>query len=185
MSRSVLPWLERCREPLGRIILCGLATVMMGGCSVLPSSPGAVSAEADRRAIVAHIERIFQAYVDRDRQAIRDSHTTDWTGFQGPSRRIERGVDDYMVNADRSLSAFRGTGFELLDTEVRVHGDLALVYYIARYDYLDAANQPTSLGLRALDVYRRERGEWIQSGSHITPVPDGGVWGEGTVRSRR
>jgi ketosteroid isomerase-like protein len=140
------------------------------------------TADADRAAILAHIRGIFQAYVDRDRATIERTHTADWTGFQGPSTKIERGLADYMVNADRSLAAFRGTGYELLDTEVQLHGDLALVYYVARYDYLDAEGRPGSLGLRSLDVYRRERGEWIQCGSHITPLPAGGDWGEGERR---
>jgi len=135
--------------------------------------------DADRAAVLAHIRGIFQAYVDRDVDAIRRTHTADWIGFQGPSVRIERGLDDYMANAERSLAAFRGTGYELLDTEVRLHGDLALVYYVARYDYVDGEGRTGSLGLRALDVYRREDGDWIQCGSHITPLPSGGAWGEG------
>lgn len=84
-----------------------------------------------------------------------------------------------MANADRSLAAFRGTGYEILDSEIQLYGDLALVYYVARYDYLDLQGRAGSLGLRSLDVYRRERGEWIQCGSHITPLPSGGAWGEG------
>lgn len=135
--------------------------------------------EADRAAIVAHIRSIFQAYVDRDRATIESTHSADWTGFQGPSTKIERGLADYMVNADRSLAAFRGTGYELLDTEVQLHGDVALVYYVARYDYVDGEGKAGSLGLRSLDVYRRDAGGWIQSGSHITPLPSGGAWGEG------
>jgi ketosteroid isomerase-like protein len=150
-----------------------LATTIIG------RSPHVPSVDADREAILAHVRGIFQAYVDRDRETIRETHTADWTGFQGPSTKIERGLDDYMANAERSLAAFRGTGYELLDTEVRLHGDLALVYYIARYDYLDGGGKPGSLGLRSLDVYRRERGAWIQCGSHITPLPAGGAWGEG------
>jgi ketosteroid isomerase-like protein len=136
-------------------------------------------ADADRAAILAHIRSIFQAYVDRDRAVIEATHSADWTGFQGPSTRIERGLADYMVNADRSLAAFRGTGYELVDTEVQLHGDVALVYYVARYDYLDAAGKAGSLGLRSLDVYRRQPGGWIQCGSHITPLPAAGAWGEG------
>jgi len=137
------------------------------------------AAAADRAAVVAHVDSIFRAYVDRDVATIRRTHTTDWTGFQGPSRRIERGIDDYMANAERSLEAFHGTGYELFDTEVQLYGDLALVYYVARYDYVDAKGVAGSLGLRSLDVYRRENDEWIQCGSHITPLPEGGAWGEG------
>jgi ketosteroid isomerase-like protein len=155
----------------GATLLPLLAATLLGG----PQD----AAGRDREAILDHIRGIFQAYVDRDRETIRKTHSADWTGFQGPSTKIERGLDDYMANAERSLAAFRGTGYELLDAEVQLFGEVALVYYIARYDYLDTDGKPGSLGLRALDVYRRERGEWIQCGSHITPLPAGGAWGEG------
>jgi len=143
------------------------------------SQPSAATAAADRAAVLAHIHTIFRAYVDRDLATIRRTHTADWTGFQGPSRRIERGLADYMANAERSLAAFRGTGYEIVDSEVQLYGDVALVYYVARYDYLNGNGEPGSLGLRSLDVYRREDGGWIQCGSHITPLPEGGEWGEG------
>ena len=54
--------------------------------------------ETDRQAILDHIHGIFQAFIRRDREAIRKAHTNDWTGFQGPSTKIERGLDDYMKN---------------------------------------------------------------------------------------
>lgn len=138
-----------------------------------------VEQSKDREAILAHIHSIFQAYIRRDRDAIRHTHTADWTGFQGPSTKIERGIDDYMVNAERSLASFQGTGYELLDTEVQVYGNVAVVYYIARFDFRAADGTAGSLPLRSVDIYRRENGKWIQAGSHITPIPTGGSWGEG------
>jgi ketosteroid isomerase-like protein len=137
------------------------------------------AAEGDRARILEHIHGIFRAYLARDRDEIRRMHTADWVGFQGPSTRIERGIEAYMRNAELSLEAFRGTGYELLDTEVQLYGDVALVYYVARYDCLDAEGRPKSIRLRAIDVYRKQDGEWNQCGSHITPVPTTGAWGEG------
>ena len=130
----------------------------------------------DRDAILAHIRGLFQAYIARDRDAIRRGHTADWTGFQGPSRQIERGIDAYMRNADESLKQFHGTGFEILDTEVQQYGDIAIVYYVARYDYVDNDGKPGTLPLRSIDVYRREGDGWNQCGSHITAIPVGGPW---------
>ena len=137
------------------------------------------NAVKDREEVIAHIHSIFQAYVRQDREAIRRTHTPDWTGFQGPSVKIERGLADYMVNAEKSLQNLQGTGYALLDTEVQVYGDIALVYYVARYDFRDPEGRAGSLPLRSLDVYRRENGHWNQCGSHITPIPQGGTWGEG------
>jgi ketosteroid isomerase-like protein len=134
------------------------------------------SATKDREDILNHIHSIFQAYLRQDREVIRRTHTRDWTGFQGPSTKIERGLDDYMVNAEKSLSALRGTGYELLDTEVQIYGDLAVVYYVARYDFRDGEGKAGAVPLRSVDIYRREAGEWNQCGSHITPVPANSAW---------
>lgn len=134
-------------------------------------------AQSDRAQILEHIHGIFRAYIAGDRAAIRRAHTPDWVGFQGPSTGIERGLDAYMVNAERSLRAFRGTGYELLDAEVSVFGDFAVVFYVGRYDYRDQDGAQGSLPLRSVDLYRREPEGWIQFGSHITPIPSGGPWG--------
>jgi ketosteroid isomerase-like protein len=158
-----------------------LVTALMLAATVWAAKDVVASAEpgSDREQILAHIHSIFQAYIRQDRDTIRRTHSKDWTGFQGPSVRIERGLDDYMVNAEASLRQLRGTGYALLDTEVQLYGDVALVYYVARYDYVDVEGRAGSLPLRSLDVYRRENRAWIQCGSHITPIPEGGKWGEG------
>ena len=134
--------------------------------------------KSDRNMILEHIDSIFQAYIRRDRDAIRRLHTDDWIGFHGPSTTIERGIDAHMKNANASLDHFRGTGYEILDSEIQLFGDLALVFYVARYDYRDMEGKTGSIPLRSIDIYRRERGEWNQVGSHISVIPAGGSWGE-------
>lgn len=136
----------------------------------------ATDEQADRAAILQHIHSIFQAYLRKDRAALRATHSADWTGFQGPSMQIERSIVDYMVNAEKSLEALDGVGYEILDSIVQVSGDAATVFYTARYDYRDRAGRHGALPLRSIDLYRRERGEWIQSGSHISVIPGEGVW---------
>jgi ketosteroid isomerase-like protein len=130
----------------------------------------------DKAQILQHIHSIFQAYIDHDRDRIRALHTSDWVGFQNPSAQIERGMDAYMVNAESSLQLLKGTGFELLDTEIQLYGDMAVVYYVARYDCVDEDGKEMSLPLRAVDIYRREGTGWNQSGSHICVIPDAGPW---------
>jgi len=132
--------------------------------------------ESDADLILAHIHAIFQAYIRRDRETIRNTHTVDWTGFQGPSTKIERGIEAYMVNAEKSLSHLTGTGYEILDSEVQIYGDIGIVYYVARYDYRDADGHDGSVPLRSVDIYRRLGGEWIQIGSHIGTIPASGEW---------
>ncbi|HVT45624.1 MAG TPA: nuclear transport factor 2 family protein [Thermoanaerobaculia bacterium] len=144
------------------------------------TADGAGREPSDEAKILEHIHGIFQAYIRQDRAEIERRHTRDWIGFQGPSAKIERGIEDYMINADRSLNSFQGTGYELLDTEVQLFGDVALVWYVARYDYRSLADgSEGTLHLRSVDVYSRRNGEWNQSGSHIAVIPSGGSWGEG------
>jgi ketosteroid isomerase-like protein len=156
-------------------VLIVLAAVAIAGLAALASQTP--RDESDREQVLEHIHGIFRAYLRQDRAAIRRSHTADWTGFQGPSTGIERGLDAYMKNADRSLEQFQGTGYELLDTEVQLYGDIALVYYVADYHFRNRKTGETgTIPLRALDVYRREADGWNQSGSHITPIPSRPSW---------
>jgi ketosteroid isomerase-like protein len=129
----------------------------------------------DREEILAHIRGIFAAYIRQDRDAIRRTHSRDWTGFQNPSVKIERGIEDYMRNAETSLQTLRGTGFELIDTEMQFYGALAVVFYVARYDY-EHEGRKESVPLRSVDLYRREADGWIQCGSHISVIPSAPSW---------
>lgn len=135
--------------------------------------------KSDEQAILEHIHSIFRAFIAKDRDAIREAHAKDWAGFMGPSTAIERGIDAYMVNADKSLENFNGIGFQLFDTEVQIFTDVAVVYYVARYDYSDADNNIHSIPLRSVDIYERRSSGWIQIGSHIAVIPSSGKWGEG------
>lgn len=133
----------------------------------------------DKEKIIAHIHSIFSSFLKKDRQAIKNAHTNDWVGFMGPSTKIERGIDDYMVNVDKSLESFNGVGYEILDHEIQIYGEIAIVYYTARYDYKDEKGETKPFPLRSVDIYKRTDNDWIQAGSHITPMPSGGAWGEG------
>ena len=130
----------------------------------------------DRLEILDHIRSIFDAYIRQDRQMIRRTHTPEWTGFQNPSTGIERGIEAYMKNAELSLQTLRGTGFELIDSEVQLRGDVAIVYYVARYDYIGANGEKGSVPLRSVDIYERAPQGWIQCGSHIGVIPGRATW---------
>ena len=135
--------------------------------------------QEDSEKILAHIHSIFQAFLRQDRKALKETHANDWIGFLGPSTGIERGIEAYMANAEKSLQSFKGKSYELLDHEIQVHQDIAIVYYVARYEYEDAHGKTHSMPLRSIDIYRRDGVDWIQAGSHITVIPSGGSWGEG------
>lgn len=133
----------------------------------------------DKQEILDHIHSIFQAFIKQDRDTLRETHADNWTGFLGPSTSIERGIDAYMANAEKSLRNFKGTGYEILENEIQIYGEIALVYYVAQYVYQDISGSAHSLPLRSIDIYRRENNNWIQAGSHISVIPAGGEWGEG------
>ena len=126
---------------------------------------------SDPELILDHIHSIFKAFIAKDRTTLRATHSEDWTGFMVPSTEIERGLNAYLRNAEKSLESFDGTGYELLDHEIKIIGDLALVYYVARYDCKDKEGKEHSLPLRSIDIYRRDSGHWIQAGSHIAIIP--------------
>ena len=138
-----------------------------------------VEIKSDSQQLVDHIHQIFQAFLARDRERLRKLHTDDWVGFLGPSDRIERGIQDYMRNADLSLENFKGIAYEILDTEVQVHGDLGLVFYVATYQYESIDGDKGIIPLRSVDIFKRIDGHWNQSASHISVIPNAGNWGEG------
>ena len=51
---------------------------------------------ADREAIRAHIDSIFQAFIKKDAAALRATHAENWLGYLEGSRTMIKGVDGYM-----------------------------------------------------------------------------------------
>ena len=51
---------------------------------------------ADRAAIRAHIDSIFQAFIKKDAAALRATHAPNWLGYLEGSRTMIKGVDGYM-----------------------------------------------------------------------------------------
>src|SRR3982074_319517 len=51
---------------------------------------------ADRAAIRAHIDRIFQAFIHKDLAELRATHAANWLGYLEGSRKMIRGIAEYM-----------------------------------------------------------------------------------------
>src|SRR5437016_10396039 len=51
---------------------------------------------ADRAAIRAHIDRIFQAFIHKSSDELRATHAANWLGYLEGSRTMIRGIDGYM-----------------------------------------------------------------------------------------
>lgn len=149
-----------------------VAAVVVAGRSAV-SAPRLDNRERDRDEIYAHIDRIFRAYQAHDLDEIRRTHTSDWHGFQIPSRKIVHGIDAYMeVAGEVAHSVSKLERWEFLEREVEFHGDLALVWYVARETVVDAQGVRKIQLLRSIDLYRREKDGWNQCGSHIVALPE-------------
>ncbi len=129
------------------------------------------ASRTDEKKIEAHVRGLFDAFLAKDRDAIESGHTADWKGFQIPSKQIVRGIDQYMAAADDLLASLKAVRYEVLEMDVDVYGDIALVYYVAR-DWLQDGDKETTVLIRALDVYRRESGAWNQAGSNSCVIAD-------------
>jgi hypothetical protein len=130
--------------------------------------------QADRKAIRAHIESIFAAFIAKDRPKLRRTHGSEWRGFTPWSPRPIRGVDGYMNEATfpEGLPKDQGMiGYTISDFDIVFYGDTAVVSFVADVErrYGTAIeNQKINL----LDVYHKDSGGWIQVASNTSLHPD-------------
>jgi hypothetical protein len=149
-----------------------LATLCLASLAVIGPTAVMQDAAADRDAIRAHIDRIFKAYIAKNRGEVQATHDGDWRGFLTGSQRIIRGIGEYMRSADSSLkSPQRLIGYTMEDFDVQFRGrDLAIVPYIAELEG-EAEGARSRWKLRVIDVYERQHGEWMQIASNTAMHP--------------
>lgn len=125
---------------------------------------------SDRAAIRAHIESIFQAFINKDVQKVRATHSEDWRGFLEGSPVAIRGIEEYMQAVGGGLKNPNSgmSGYKITDYDVIFHGDLAVVCFVADVERRGGITTK----LRILDVYAKRNGEWIQTGSHTAAHPE-------------
>ena len=156
------------------VLLVGLGFSLRAGDKGLMAVPGD-QRPADSTAIRAHIDKIFQAYMKKDRPTVLATHGKDWRGFLNGSRSVVRGLDQYMQAADAALQSpgFIGS-YRFAEFDVIFYGDMALVTYIADVE-LDSGTTPSlraTTKWRSIDIYAKLNNEWIQVGSHLNTHPD-------------
>jgi len=135
---------------------------------------------ADAAAIRAHIESIFQAFIDGDEQKIFATHSEDWRGFLDGYHRPIKGIDEYMrangidwpkpANAPKPGPYFAaGTTYKMSDFDVQFYGpELAVATFFGEF----VREGVTLRRLRIMDVYAKRKGAWIQVASHTVVDPD-------------
>lgn len=120
---------------------------------------------ADREAIRAHIDSIFQAFIKKDAAALRATHAENWLGYLEGSREMIKGIKGYMDwNQVDPTSPYGMKSYKMREFDMIFKGDAAFVCFVSDIE----SNTPNGLSKRALricDFYTKNDGKWIQSGS--------------------
>ncbi len=120
---------------------------------------------ADREAIRAHIESIFQAFIKKDVPALRATHAENWLGYLEGSREMIKGVEGYMEwNQVDPKSPYGMKSYKFREFDMIFKGDAAFVCFVADVES-NWPGAPPHRVLRICDFYTKDNGKWIQSGS--------------------
>jgi ketosteroid isomerase-like protein len=127
---------------------------------------------ADREAIRAHIDSIFQAFIKKDVAALRATHAENWLGYLEGSRTMIRGVDGYMDwNYVDPKSPYGMKSYKMREFDMIFKGDAAFVCFVADVE-ANTPNGPYHRALRISDFYTKQNGQWIQNGSDTALHPE-------------
>ena len=130
---------------------------------------------ADERAIRAHIESIFDAFIEKDREKLAATHGRNWRGYLTGSRTIIKGRDGYMRAAvgDGPMGP-KGqgmVGYKIREYDTVFYGEVAVVNFVADVHHMRGTEASTSV-LTLMDIYAKEDGEWIQVASQTSYHPE-------------
>jgi ketosteroid isomerase-like protein len=127
---------------------------------------------ADRDAIRAHIDSIFQAFIKKDVAALRATHAENWLGYLEGSRTMIKGVDGYMDwNSVDPKSPYGMKSYKMREFDMIFKGDAAFVCFVADVESM-TPNGPYHRALRISDFYTKQNGNWIQNGSDTALHPE-------------
>ena len=139
------------------------------GLALLAATAPAVCAQddraADREAIRAHIDSIFQAFIRKDNAALRATHAENWLGYLEGSRTMLKGIQNYMDwNEQDPKNPYGMKSYKMREFDMIFKGDAAFVCFVADVESI-TPNGPYHRALRISDFYTKQDGKWIQSGS--------------------
>jgi ketosteroid isomerase-like protein len=154
-----------------RIFGFSLLTFVLGVAFVAATTPAISSINvqddraADREAIRAHIDSIFQAFIKKDAAALRATHAQNWLGYLEGSREMIKGLDGYMDwNDVDPKSPYGMKSYKMREFDMIFKGDAAFVCFVADVESV-TPNGPFHRALRISDFYTKQDGKWIQNGS--------------------
>jgi ketosteroid isomerase-like protein len=121
---------------------------------------------ADREAIRAHIDSIFQAFIKKDAAALRATHADNWLGYLGLDGEMLKGIERYMDwNQVDPKSPYGMKSYKMREFDMIFKGDAAFVCFVSDVESI-TPNEPWQRALRICDFYTKQDGKWIQSGSY-------------------
>jgi len=159
------------------------ALIMCFLCFLAAAKASTDDRAADAAAIRAHIESIFQAFIDGDVDKIFATHSEDWRGLLEGSSTPIKGIDDYMrangiewprpANAPKFTPYFpKGTTYKVFDFDVHFYSpELAVANFFGEFQRKDGNTTITLRRFRIMDVYAKRKGSWIQVASHTVIDP--------------
>src|SRR2546421_10546611 len=162
------------RTPTLRVLVFSLFSFALGVALVAAIKPNGAAMNiqddraADREAIRAHIDSIFQAFIKKDPAALRATHAENWLGYLegylGGSPMI-KGIDGYMDwNQVDPKSPYGMKSYRVREFDMIFKDDAAFVCFVPEIEST-APNGPSHRGLLICDFYTKDNGKWIQSGS--------------------
>src|SRR6185503_18267170 len=124
-----------------------LVVVLAAGTSAAAAQrPRSDDRAADAAAIRAHIESIFQAFVDKDRKKLEATHGANWRGFTPWPDAPIRGLENYMKSATFPPDLPKGqgmVGYRMSNFDVVFYGETAVATFVADLDVVYGGNKGT------------------------------------------
>lgn len=126
---------------------------------------------ADRDAIRADIDTIYQAFIHKDRAKVQATHDENWHGFLDGSTKMIRGIDQYMKFVGPMTSPYGMTSYKIRDFDILFQGDAAFVTFVTDIERNTPAGMQHAVQ-RLADFYVKKNGKWVQSGSNTSISPE-------------
>lgn len=130
------------------------------------------SHEQDRKEIMAHIDSIFRAFINKDKETIRRTHLPEWKGFTVRSRSTIHSREEYLQEIEALLDRQDWKFYEMTESDIVFYGETAIVSYIARVSGRDLGEKYFETKLRVMDIYARVSGAWNLAASSVSLHPD-------------
>jgi ketosteroid isomerase-like protein len=135
-----------------------------------PEAPDSL-APAEKKRLLDAREAVWRAFFTNDQSKLDKLLPEDTITLDGP-------LDNPFVNKAGILESAKwvaqdGTKLVRLEfplTETQVYGDTVIIYTTYSYELENAKGERRAQKGRATEIFVRRKGEWLNSGWHLTPA---------------